>query len=95
MYLLDKGESWEERHKDRKGEEVKEEGETAGRLGGRDQGRKELIISKSTDLRNCLREGPKKTLTTALILFYFPPTPFSKYSLLGNKTSPILVPFIH
>lgn len=36
MVLLDEeGESWEERHKERKRGEVKEEGDMAGRLGGR------------------------------------------------------------
>lgn len=56
MVSLDKeGESWEGRHEERKGGEAKGEGDMAGRLGGREQGGKELSSSKSTDLGNSQR----------------------------------------
>lgn len=72
---------------------MKEEETLAGRLGGRAWGKKEpLLSSKGGDLGNHPREG---TRNCTQVLFYFLPTPVSKYSLLGNKTSPILVLFIH
>lgn len=56
MVWLDKeGESWEGRQEERKGGEAKGEGDMAGRLGGREQGGKELPSSKNTDRGNSQR----------------------------------------
>lgn len=58
---------------------------------GGEQGKKELLSSRSRGLGNAISEGTKKGSYNCILIF---PTSLHPH-LLGNKTSPILVPLIH
>lgn len=65
---------------------MKKEGENGRKTGRQGPGK---------ERSDCLREGTRKRLTTASDFIVLPSNPISKYCLLGNKTTPMSVPFVH